>query len=164
MQSHSAKTPSVCKLRPTPPTFLSLSPARGERCRRESRRLPLGTDSTQDTSPTRFVFFSLGKKQEQSLPTTQRKEKVKIFSKAVFLNSLLAQGGAEPLLAMQCLNLALLLGHGRQEKPGAEALFALIQPGHPFVQPILSPERSDQLFKFPQMLAANLQPFIHFRH
>lgn len=42
------------------------------------------------------VFSS--EKQEQSLPTTQRKEKVKIFWKAIFLKSLLAQGVAELLI------------------------------------------------------------------
>ena len=89
---------------------------------------------------------------------------MKIFLKVVFLNSLLAQGAAE-----------LLTGHAvfypgsapwpllAREARGTGA-FGLIQPGHPFVQTILSPECSDQLFKFPQMLAANLQPLTHFRH
>lgn len=97
MQSHSAKTPSVCKLRPlsNAPPFLSgpnLQAWHGASgARRKHRPLPVGTDSAQDAPLKRASAFN-SEKQEQSLPTTQRKENVKLFLKAVFLNSLLAQG------------------------------------------------------------------------
>lgn len=93
MQSHSAKTPSMCELCHTSnaPTFLSGASIRAGR--RELPGVSAGI-AWRCRLHSQHASFLSSKTQEQSLPTTQRKEKVQIFCKA----ALLAQGIMELLI------------------------------------------------------------------